>query len=222
MSPRAGIAVLSLAALPAAAHADTALAPPVVRLVWLDPTGIAVGGERVARAEVEVLLALMGVSAVWRHGVAGELLRKDEVAVILVGDRPGSASDHVLGATMRRQTCPAVWIRVPSVRRAVGVRGGTPLFGLSPFEQRLVSVAVGRVIAHEVVHAVAPWVPHGRGLTAASLTSQQLRAPTIAVEPEAALALQAGARGNPVFAPPASEMLAAQSAVPDAAPDKDR
>jgi hypothetical protein len=164
----------------------------------------------------------MGVRAAWRRGVAGELLRKDEVAVILVGDHAPSGSDNVLGATMRTQTCPAVWIRLPNIRRALGVRSEGPVRALSASEQRLVSIAVGRVIAHEVVHAVAPWIPHGSGLTSATLTAQQLRAPRIAVEPEAAMAVQAAARGNPVRLPAASEVLAAQSAVPDAAPDKDR
>ena len=184
---------------------------------------MAVGGELVARAEGEAVLARMGVTVSWRHRVPGELLRTDEVAVILVGERPRSPSDFVLGATLRRQTCPAVWIRVPNIRRAVGVPAGTSLFGLRAFEQRLVSVAVGRVIAHEVVYAVAPWVPHGTGLTSATLTRQQLRAPTIAVEPEAALALQAALRGDPVIVPaPSGGVLAAQIAAPDAAPDKDR
>lgn len=222
MSPRTAFTVLSLAALSVSASADTAVVPPLLRLVWIDPIGVAVGGEVVARAEVEAVLARMGVTVSWRHGVAGELLRTDEVAVILVGERPEAPSDFVLGATLRRQTCPAVWIRVPNIRRALGVRAGTSLFRLRTLEQRIVAVAIGRIIAHEVVHAVAPWVPHGTGLTSASLTGQQLRAPTIAVEPQAALALRAALRGDPVIEPTASGVLAAQIAAPDAAPDKDR
>ena len=221
MSPRVGFAIVGLLAAPAAA-ADATLSVPSIRLVWLDPIGAGAGSETLARAEVETLLARMGVRASWRRGFPGELMRTDEVAVILVGDRPRSGSDFVLGATLRTQTCPAVWIRVPNIRRALGVRTEGSVRGLSASEQRLVSIAVGRVIAHEVVHAVAPWIPHGSGLTAAMLTGQQLRASTIAVEPEAALAVQAAARGNPVRVPPASEVLAAHSAVPDAAPDKDR
>jgi hypothetical protein len=221
MSPRAAFAILGLAAATAAAG-DTAVSVPAIRLVWLDPIHAGEGAEFLAHAEVETLLARMGVKASWRRGVPGELMRKDEVAVILVGDQPRSASYFVLGATMRTQTCPAVWIRVPNVRRALGVRVGASLRELSASEQRLVAVALGRVIAHEVVHAVAPWLAHGSGLTSATLTGQQLRAPSIGVDSETALAVQAGARGNPVLAPPATEVLAARSAVPDAAPDKDR
>jgi hypothetical protein len=62
---------------------------------------------------------------------------------------------------------------------------------------------------------VAPSVPHGTGLTAANLTRRQLRSPTITVDPEVALAVQASLRGSPVFAPPAASLLAAQAEVPD-------
>ena len=55
VSPRAALAVLSLATAAVAAEVHAA---PVLRLVWLDPTDIAAGSELVARAEAEALLAL--------------------------------------------------------------------------------------------------------------------------------------------------------------------
>jgi hypothetical protein len=120
-----------------------------------------------------------------------------------------------MGATKRGAVCPAIWVRVSNIRRALGIPRGPALFGLAGLERRLVSIAIGRVIAHEVVHAVAPSVPHGTGLTAARLTRRQLRAPTIAVEAEVALAVQASLRGSPVFAPAATGVLAAQAEVSD-------
>jgi hypothetical protein len=216
VSPRAALAVLSLAAVPVAAEIDTAPAVPVLHLVWVDPTDVATGSELVARAEAETLLSRMGVTVSWRRGTPGEQMQRGEIWVILVGESPESRSDSVvLGATKRGAVCPAVWVRVPNVRRALGVARGPSLFGLAGFERRLVSVAIGRVIAHEVVHVVAPSVPHGTGLTAANLTRSQLRAPTIAVEAEVALAVQASLRGSPVFALAATGVLAAQAEVPD-------
>jgi hypothetical protein len=209
VSPRAALAVLSLAAAAVAAevHAD-----PVLRLVWLDPTDIAAGSELVARAEAEALLARMGVTVSWRRGGAGELMQKDEVWVIVVGEGPQADGNSILlGATRRGLVSPAVWVRLPNVRRAVGVFRSSSLFALSPVERRQVSVALGRVVAHEVVHAVAPSIPHGTGLTAAILTRRELRALTIPVDPEVALAVQAAVRGNPFFTPPAATMLAAQA-----------
>jgi hypothetical protein len=216
VSPSVALAVLSLAAVPVAAEVDSAPPDPVIHLVWVDPTDVATGSELVARAEAETLLSRMGVAVSWRRGTPGEQMQRGEVWVILVGEGPGSPSDLVvMGATKRGAACPAIWVRVPNVRRALGVPRGPSLFGLAGFERRLVSVAIGRVIAHEVVHAVAPSVPHGIGLMAANLTRSQLRAPTIAVEAEVALVVQASLRGSPALAPAAAGVLAAQAEVPD-------
>jgi hypothetical protein len=216
VSPRLALAVLSLAAAPLAAEVDSARPVPVLHLVWVDPAEVATGSELVARAEAETLFSRMGVTVSWRRGTPGEQMERGELWVILVGGSPESRSGSVvLGATKRGAVCPAIWVRVPNVRRALGVPRGPSLFGLGGFERHLVSVAIGRVIAHEVVHAVAPSVPHGTGLTAANLTRSQLRAPTIAVEAEVALAVQASLRGSPVFAPAATGVLAAQAEVPD-------
>ena len=202
--------------MPAAAEVGVPASVPVLHLVWADPADAAVGSELAARAEADALLSRMGVTASWRRATAREQLQKGEVWVIFVGESPDSRSGSmVLGATKRGAVCPAIWVRVPNVRRALGVPRGPSLFGLAGFERHLVSVAIGRVIAHEVVHAVAPSVPHGSGLTAAHLTRNQLRAPTLAIEAEVALAVQASLRGNPVFASPAAGVMAAQSEVPD-------
>ena len=216
MSPRVALAILCLAAVPAAAEVGSPASLPILRLVWVDPADAAVGSELAARAEADALLSRMGVTVSWRRGTAGEQMQRGEIWVILVGESADSRSDSiVLGATKRGAVCPTIWVRVPNVRRALGVPRGPALFGLAGFERHLVSVAIGRVIAHEVVHAVAPSVPHGTGLTAANLTRNQLRAPTLGIEAEVALAVQASLRGNPVFASPASDVMAAQSEVPD-------
>jgi hypothetical protein len=51
-----------------------------------------------------------------------------------------------------------------------------------PGERLAVGMAIGRVIAHEVVHALVPWLPHGTGLMSSQLTWRQLtgKAPTVA------------------------------------------
>jgi hypothetical protein len=217
VSPRAALALLSIAAVPVQA-AEIGAPPPVpaLRLVWADPIDAASGSERVARGEAEKLLSRMGATVSWRRGVAGEPMQKGEIWVVFVGAGPGGASDSiVLGATRRGAVCPAIWVRVPNIRRAVGVPRGPSLLGLAGFERHLVSVAIGRVIAHEVVHAVAPSVPHGTGLMAANLTRNQLRTPTLPVEAEVALAVQASLRGNPVFASPAPAVMAARTEVLD-------
>lgn len=192
MAPRVAVAVLSLAAVPAdegTVRADTTEA--VLRLVWFDPSDIASGSEVVARAEAATVLARMGATVWWRRGTSGEVNRSDGVWVILVGDGP-PARAPVLGATHKRHV---VWVRVPNVHAAIGISRSRSLLALPPGELRLVGVALGRVIAHEVVHAVVPSLPHGTGLMSESLSRRQLTGASISVDTEAALALRAALAG---------------------------
>jgi len=203
MGPRVAVAVLSLAAVPidgGTVRADGA--GPVLRLVWFDPSEIASGSESVARAETATLLARMGATVQWRRGTSGEVDRNDGVWVILVGEGPPDSGEAVLGATRKgHSAAPVVWVRVPNVQAAIGISRGWSLLGLRPDEQRRLAVALGRVIAHEVVHAVVPSVPHGTGLMSGGLSRRQLTAASISVELDVALALQAALRNNHLVVP---------------------
>jgi hypothetical protein len=205
---------LSLAAVPvggAAVRAETAV--PVLRLVWVDPSAIASGSELVARAEATTLLTRMGATVSWRRATAGEVMRTDEVWIILVGaGPPRSSGSVVLGSTRRNDSvAPVVWIRLPNVRAAVGIPTGGSLVGLPLAEVRPFAVALGRVIAHEVVHALVPSIPHGTGLMSGSLTRRQLTAASIPVEPEVALLFQAALQGDPGWTPSGTGVLAAEA-----------
>jgi hypothetical protein len=179
-------------------------------LVWYDPARVASGTERLARREAADLLARLGASVSWRNGVAGELTGSAEVWVVLVASGPQPPTGTlVLGSTRARTTSTRVlWVRVPNVVAAVGASHSRPVRLLPPEELRMVGIALGRVIAHEVVHVVDPSLPHGSGLMSGSLTRGQLTAPLIAVGHEAALAVRAALRGEPTFTPPAPAMLA--------------
>ena len=218
MSPRVAVSVLSLAAVPVGGgpvRAENAV--PVLSLVWFDPSDIASGSEVVARAEAATLLTRMGATVSWRRSQAGDVMRRDEVWIVLVGAGPPPASDSVvLGATRRTDSvAPVVWIRLPNVRAAVGIPPGGSLVGLPLAEVRPFAVALGRVIAHEVVHALVPSIPHGTGLMSGNLTRRQLTAASIPVEPEVALAfqtaLQRDSRGDPEWTPSGTGVLAAEA-----------
>jgi hypothetical protein len=169
---------------------------PVLRLVWLDPAGVAAGTELAARAEVSSLLARTGVIASWRRAGPEEIRRHDEVWIVLLGEAPVAPGAAVLGATYERHAvAPVAWVRVPNVRSAVGVPRSGSLLGA---DLHLVAVALGRVIAHEVVHAVVPSVVHGGGLMAKSLDRCRLTGSSIAIDPQTALALRAALRGDPM------------------------
>jgi hypothetical protein len=188
--------------------------PAVLRLVWLDPAGVGAGLDRVARAEAESVLRRMGLAVSWRRGEAGDIARADEVRVILL-DRLAArgAGVPVLGATPSAfAEAPFAWVHVPSVSAALGLplRGRGP--GMSLLEARTLAVAVGRVVAHEVVHAVAPAVGHGTGLMSATLTRRQLVAARMPFDPEVALAVRAALRGDTLSPRPDQGVLAAVGA----------
>ncbi len=198
---------------PVAPKAGARRTPAVVRLVWTDPSGAAAGLEAPARAEAEGLLRAMGVPVAWRRGDTGEMSRRGEVRVILL-DRPatGQHGAPVLGATPPAfAVAPYVWVHLPGLESTLGLVHGQPV-RRGRWAARALGVAVGRVIAHEVVHALAPSVPHGTGLMSSALTRRQLTAPSIPFDPEVALVLQAVVRGDVAPTRPEAGVLAASTA----------
>jgi hypothetical protein len=212
MSPRVAVAVVSLAAVPMGATSAGAEGP-ALRLVWFDPSELAPGSESVAREEAEALLGRMGASVAWRRGAAGELMRSDEVWIVLVGEGPKPASgSRVLGATLaRQQLAPLVWVRVPNVRAALGISRTRPQLELRPDELRVLGVALGRVLTHEVVHAVVPALQHGSGLMSTSFTRAQLAAGSLPIESQVTLAFRAALREDRSLAAEGSRTLAARA-----------
>ena len=186
------------------------VASPVLRLVWVDPTGIGVGAEAGARDEARSLLQKMGATVTWRRGDAGELARPGEVRVILLDRTVAQSGKPVLGATPPRfDGAPFVWVHVRSVRAVIGLDARGPAFTMVAAASRDLSIALGRVVAHELVHALAPSVPHGTGLMSAMLSYRQLTASSIPFEAEVGLAVRGALRGDPPGSPPDTGVLAA-------------
>ena len=222
----AGLAVTSVGAAPAAEVADRISAPlasapvlvppapepPAARLVWLDPAGVALGTEGIVWPEVARLLRQMGVATSWRRGEPHELAREGELRVIFLNR--ASERQHrmpVLGATPSSfQGEPFVWVHVPSVGAAAGVSGRSGP-SLDIHSARRLGIALARVIAHEVVHAVAPAVPHGTGLMAPRLDRHMLTDPSIPIDPLVGVAVRAALEGAPPAERPADAILAVES-----------
>jgi hypothetical protein len=167
-------------------------------LVWIDGAFAAAGSERAARNEATRLLGGMGVPVSWRKGEAGEDAQPGEVRVILLDrgavDRSGSP---VLGSTPSQfEGERFFWVHVPSVRGAIGLDPRRAP-GLAEVRDRLLlGIALGRVIAHELVHAVAPGVPHGRGLMSPLLRRGDLTATRIVVPASLGEAFRAALAGS--------------------------
>jgi hypothetical protein len=156
----------------------------------------------------------MGATVTWRRGDAGELARPGEVRVILLDRTAAKSGRPVLGATPPGfDVAPFAWIHVPSVRAVIGLDPRGSAFTMAPPASRALAIAPGRVAAHEVVHALAPSVPHGTGLMSALLTYRQLTAPSIPFETEVGLAVQAALRGDPLGPSPDTGVLASATAL---------
>ena len=183
---------------------------PVLRLAWIDPADVAAGSGSAARGEAKRLLSAMGLDVSWRSARADQLAIAGEVRVILL-DRAAATARRasVLGATPRTPgEQPHLWVHVPGVRASLGL--GPRDASLAEFPARCrVGVAIGRVIAHEVVHVVAPGVPHGRGLMASRFSTRDLTTGDAAVEPEVALAVRTALLGGGSFPPVAETGLVA-------------
>jgi hypothetical protein len=155
----------------------------------------------------------MGATVSWRRGEAGELARPGEVRVILLDRTAAKSGKPVLGATPPRfDVDPFVWVHVPSVRAAIGLDPRGSAFTMAPPASRALAIALGRVVAHELVHVLAPSVPHGTGLMSALLTYRQLTAWSIPFDAEVGLAVQAALRGDPLGPPPDTGVVAAATA----------
>lgn len=172
---------------------------PQLRLAWIDPTGIAGRSGPGARAEAARIFGAMGVHLTWRRSTAGAAARGDEIRVILLDRAAGDGGRSVvLGATPDHfEDARFVWIHVPSVRGSLGLAGRDPAALDLPDDCR-VGLALGRVIAHELVHALAPALPHGNGLMAARLTRRDLAGPSVPVTAEVTSAVRTAIAGVPV------------------------
>ena len=185
---------------------------PRISLLWFDPQGTFPGGFEIVRQEVAGIFRDIGVDVRWTLGGLGTVYGGadvPEVPVILLPDDPMPSRDgqHIMGLVMKSQEpSRAVWVFLKRVRWTLGhdLRQRGPR---TEGEGRELALAVARVVAHEVVHAIAPDEPHSRGgLMSHSLGRGYLlgqRAPVDAQCAAAFLARLAALR------PPAPEAAAA-------------
>ena len=158
----------------AAAPRDLRARLPQLTLVVYDVHGLLGPDFAELAEETSALFEEMGVDIGWRRGGLGTVhgggpLR--EIPVILLKEPPGklSAEREVLGLIPKQQPT-AIWVFVENVRRAIGATQGSSSSGAG----RL-AVAVGRVVAHEIVHTLAPELGHTKqGLMRHSLDREAL------------------------------------------------
>jgi hypothetical protein len=152
-----------------------ALALVTLTLVLTDVQQLPVD-ERVLRSATEAALSGSGVVLRWDRAQArtGLHARDDEARVILLGRHPTQRGpERVLGAVLREPSrSRAIWLYVGEVHQVLEA-GGLRSTGAGAIRE--LSVAVGRVLAHEVAHVLAPGHPHsGQGLMARTVDRRTL------------------------------------------------
>lgn len=218
--PRAG-SVVALAAVcgwmahpPVAGAAERPADGLVLQVAWVDPTGCACGLESIALPEVARLLREMGVHVTWRRDRGLARAVSDEVRVVVLDRARLESEGLVLGASLvPRPVGSVAWVHLPSVRRALGMHPAWSPWRLDHGERRTVGIALGRVAAHEIVHAVAPDVPHGGGLMAERFSRDLLTGPALRLDREVALAVRRALAAGPGLEPALANLEAGKVAV---------
>jgi hypothetical protein len=152
-------------------------------VVYMDVgTAVPFAFPRLSR-EVESILQREGVSVGWRQSVEG-VWADGELGVVLLSRRgPPTLGRNVMGATLRDgRVIRAVWIYLPSVAEVLAVDWRQwPRW--SQVERDLFATALGRVVAHEIFHALAPDLAHvpgglmSEGLDRAALVDPRVELP---------------------------------------------
>jgi hypothetical protein len=183
------------------ARAQAPANPPAadVRLVWVDVAGVARTAYPEARREIVALLERVGLRATVREGDVRGISDGSELTVVVLPGTPPGAHLHerVMGATHRTpEGVRAMWVYASGVGATLGldVRAGG-FWSLA--QRRQFGTALGRVVVHEVVHALAPERPHDRdGLMAERLGRAQLLRPRLELDGRTAGALRARLKGG--------------------------
>jgi hypothetical protein len=155
-------------------------ADPVAQIVWIDMAQTPDVAERVAQEEAGRLLDQLGVAVRWRHGAPDAVLESGEFAVVLLPrDRAARPGRFVLGACNTRSSTPRAWVFLAGLQWALSL----PRLD-HPGDTTRLGTALGRIVAHEVVHAVAPALEHApSGLMAPRLDRTALLQAQMAIDP---------------------------------------
>ena len=178
----AAMTVAVAAAVPAAGAESCVID---TALHWVDVGGAVPFAYDTASAELSAVLGGHGVCADVARASPNAVRAGGAIGVILLPSLGAAgAGQRVMGA-MRRggQQTASIWVYFDEVASTLGLRGRAPQ-AWTPAERSRFARALGRVAAHEVIHALLPARPHDAfGLMAPSLGHDELTAPTLAADP---------------------------------------
>lgn len=168
-----------------------------VTILWVE-TGLA---DRFVRdaglGEARDILKPLGILLEWRIGPPATESSEQEIRIVPLARRLGETGGRrVLAATANTHGQGTVWLDWPGVAWVAGFQADA-LSSARPIEKRRAGVALGRILAHELVHALLPELPHAP----TGLMDQAMREPLLApgsVDERSRAALRAFAALPPV------------------------
>jgi hypothetical protein len=132
--------------------------------------------------EVRRIFEAMGVEIDWKVPATPAVHQGQEIVVVAL-PKDALNRTRLMGATARGSS--TVWVYCSEVAGTLGLDPRTP--GSAP----LLSQAVGRVVAHEIVHALAPALPHAvQGLMASRWAPSRLLDPILEADAATRRAIQ--------------------------------
>ena len=154
-----GLALCTCAPFAVAAADAVDAKPRALTIHWSDPENQFPFGMDELIAQARALFAPLGIEL--NFAPSGTVITRDHVQVVLLAvDRSGGRMGaHTMACVQRGAGLqPAAWILVPQVRAALGLPPQR-----FPAEAPLLSRALARVMAHELIHLIAPDLPHVPG-----------------------------------------------------------
>jgi hypothetical protein len=160
----------------ASASASSPDEAPLVRLSFIDLYGLSPQVSDGASAEAAGLLDRLGARFQIRSKRPGDAHDPRDLLVVVMPGDPGPLLErNVLGAVQRDAPTRALWVFPRTIAAALGLGPG-PAEAWTAEERTRFATAIGRVVAHEIVHLACPWRDHDRfGLMAARMSRATLR-----------------------------------------------
>lgn len=180
--------------VPSLAWDDSSLAneSPHLSLVWHDSYNLAPKVYGVMKREVESIFSEIGIDASVRRGEVGRYFRSEtscpEVNVVLHPKNSAAFGfdEDAMGAAFGNYA----YIFPAKIKEALAQGGDQSSERLRALNQ--LGQALGRVVAHEVIHVISPGRPHAEeGLMCGSLTRLDLIRRHILLDSESAAAIHA-------------------------------
>lgn len=163
----------------ASAAAPSADEAPLVRVSLTDLHGLAPDVSAGASAEAAVLLDRLGARLRIRPKRPGDAHDPRDLLVVVMPGDPGPLLDRgVLGSVQRDAPTRVLWVFPRTIAAALGLAPAAETW--TKVDRARFATALGRVVAHEIVHLTCPWRDHDpSGLMAARMSRATLRGETL-------------------------------------------